>query len=253
MRYVIAVSVILICGACAETPETTAYVPPPYVPPSPGSAPFASTLPKVWHPDSSNHNATNDQFQRAKAGCLVTVDQIIEQDSSAVGMQQLADTVMQNCLRAAGWEPGEGTPPPEKIPSAEQNKAMKVVFDCMSNNNHDPDKPGDVAIIARSLVSACSKEWEYYFQTMGVVVADQTPVEQLKIINAEIYGATKVVLHQREVADKMKQCMDQAGRIGKGVASAHPELLDRILKKLDEYSKQMINYNGGACPPFVAD
>jgi len=217
---------------------------PQYVPPSTSQP--GSVVSHSWHPDSSNRDATDDQFQRVKAGCIVTADQV--QDV------YLMNSVFINCLKAAGWEPdGEGASSPEtqKMSPAEQNQALKATVTCMSNNNHD-DGTSDVATIARAAVSACGSEWNYYWRTMGVVVADQDTTGKMKINDAEMNGAAKLVRRQRELDANVKQCIAQAGRISKDAASIHPELLGSILKHFDEYSKQIIN-DPSSCPLFVAD
>jgi hypothetical protein len=58
--------------------------------------------------------------------------------------------------------------------------------------------------------------------------------------------------HQRELLAAAKQCLDKAKNIASAAAAAHPELLDRLLKQMDDYTEKVIK-DPRSCPPFSTD
>ena len=70
-----------------------------------------------------------------------------------------------------------------------------------------------------------------------------------KATKSNLDSATKFVLHQRELLTKAKRCIEQAGRVASAAAFTHPELLDSLLKRIDDYSEKVMK-DPRSCPPF---
>ena len=73
-----------------------------------------------------------------------------------------------------------------------------------------------------------------------------------KVTKSNLALATKFVLDQRELLAKAKRCIDQAGRVASAAAFTHPELLDSLLKQIDDYSEKVLK-DPRSCPPFSTD
>jgi len=58
--------------------------------------------------------------------------------------------------------------------------------------------------------------------------------------------------HQRELLATAKRCIDQASRVASAAAAAHPELVDSLLKQMDDYTEKVIK-DPRSCPPFSTD
>lgn len=145
--------------------------------------------------------------------------------------------------------------PPAARPSPgtdrEQKDAVSAVVSCMSANDHD-DGISDAATIGRGLLSACAREFRNAMRTSGIVMDKLNNADLNKVTKSNLDTATKFVLHQRELLAKAKQCIDQAKNVATAAAFAHPELLDSLLKQVDDYIEKVFK-DPRSCPPFLTD
>ena len=145
--------------------------------------------------------------------------------------------------------------PPAARPSPatdqEQKDAGSALVSCMLANDHD-DGISDAATIGRALLSACTKEFRNSMRTSGIVMDKLNNADLNKVTKSNLASATKFVLHQRELLATAKRCIDQAKRVATAAAAAHPESLDSLLKKFDDYSEKVIK-DARSCPPFLTD
>jgi len=140
---------------------------------------------------------------------------------------------------------------PSPATDREQKTAVSALVSCMSANDHD-DGVSDAAKIGRALLSACAGEFRNSMRTSGIVMDKLNNADLNKVTKSNLDTATKFVLHQRELLAKAKQCMDQAKSVATAAAAAHPELVDSLLKRIDEYSENVFK-DPRSCPPFLTD
>ena len=89
-------------------------------------------------------------------------------------------------------------------------------------------------------------------RTVGIVMDKLNKADLNKVTKSNLALATKFVLDQRELLALAKRCIDQAGPVATAAAGAHPELLDSLLKQLDDYTKKVMK-DPRSCPPFLTD
>jgi hypothetical protein len=140
-------------------------------------------------------------------------------------------------------------PPP--VTDQEQKDAGSALVSCMLANERD-DGISDAATIGRALLSACDREFRNSMRTSGIVMDNPNNTDLNKATKSNLDLATKFVLHQRELLATARRCIDQAKRVATAAADAHPELLDSILKQLDDYSETIIK-DPRSCPLFLTD
>jgi hypothetical protein len=141
--------------------------------------------------------------------------------------------------------------PPSPATNKEQKDAGSALVTCMSANDHD-DGISHAATIGRALLSACAKEFRDSMRTSGIVMDKLNNVDLNKVTKSNLDTATKFVLHQRELLAQAKQCIDQAKNVATAAAAAHPELVDSLLKKMDDYIEKVFE-DARSCPPFLTD
>jgi hypothetical protein len=140
---------------------------------------------------------------------------------------------------------------PSPATDQEQKDAGSVLVSCMSANDHD-DGISDAATIGRTILSACAREFRNSWRTSGIVTGKLSNADLNKFTKSNLDSTTKFVLHQRELLATAKRCIDQAGRVASAAAAAHPELVDSLLKQIDDYSDKVFK-DPRSCPPFLTD
>lgn len=136
---------------------------------------------------------------------------------------------------------------PLQATSQQQKDAVLAAKSCMLAKNPD-DGASDAAAIGRVLLSACAREFRNVTRTF-FVMDKLSKADLSKVTKHYLAIATKFVLEQRELVAKAKRCMDHASRVADAAVAAHPELLDRILNRIDDYSKTVLK-SPRSCPPF---
>ena len=140
--------------------------------------------------------------------------------------------------------------PLSRATDKEQKDAGSALVSCMSANDHD-DGISDATAIGRALLSACARESRNSMRTFGLELDKLNNADLNKATKSNL-DITKFVLHQRELLATAKRCIDQASRVAVAAADAHPELVDSLLKQIDDYSKKVIK-DPRSCPPFLTD
>ena len=140
---------------------------------------------------------------------------------------------------------------PSPVTDQKQKDTVSAVVSCMSANNHD-DGISDAATIGRALLSACAKEFKNSMRTFGLVTDKLNNADLNKIKKSNLDTATKFVLQHRELLATAKRCIEQAGRVASAAAAAHPELLDSLLKQMDDYTEK-VHKDPRSCPHFLTD
>jgi hypothetical protein len=196
-------------------------------------------------------DATNKEFMDKNPGLAanigVTQMEQIRQETHASSRQNIGTIIL--ALRSG--KPVLSAARSSPATDQEQKDAGSALVACMLANEHD-DGISDATTIARPLLSACAKEFKNTMRAFGIERDKLSGADLEKAKKSNLGTATKFVLHQRELVSSAKRCIEQAGRVGSAAAFAHPELVDSLLKKLDDYSNEVLK-DPRSCPPFSID
>jgi hypothetical protein len=191
-------------------------------------------------------DATNKEFLDKNPGLAanigVTQMEQIRQEARASSRQNIGTFIL--ALRKPVPPAARRSPATDQ----EQKDTVSAVASCMSANDHD-DGISDAATIGRALLSACAKEFKNSMRTFGLVTDKSSNDDLNKIKKSNLDTATKFVLQHRELLANAKRCIEQAGRVATAAAAAHPELLDSLLKQMDDYTEKL-QKDPRSCPPF---
>lgn len=195
-------------------------------------------------------DAINKEFLEKNAGIAANMSlkemERVRQETHT-SFRQTIGTVILTLRR----KPVLAAPKPPPATDREQKDAGSALMSCMSANDHDDGK-SDAATIGRALLSACAREFRNYARTLGIAMDKLKNADLNKATKSNLDAATNFVLHQRELLATAKRCLDQASRVAAAAAAAHPELVDSLLKRFDEYSEKVVK-DARSCPPFLTD
>jgi hypothetical protein len=142
----------------------------------------------------------------------------------------------------------------EKPPPAtdqQRKDARSALVSCMLANAHD-DGISDATAVGRVLLSACTKEFRNSMRAYGIEMDKLNNADLNKVTKSNLDTATKFVLNQRELLATALRCIDQASRVAAAAAAAHPDLLDSLVKQMDDYGEK-VKKDPRSCPPFLTD
>jgi hypothetical protein len=194
-------------------------------------------------------DAINKEFADKNPGIAANLSvadmERVRQDARANFRQNIGTFIL--ALR----KPAVPAASPSPATDQKQKDAVSALESCMFANDHD-DGISDAATIGRALLSPCAKEFRNLMRTVGILTDKLNNADLNKVTKHNLDTATKFVLQQRELLATAKRCIDQAGRVAQAAVAAHPELLNSLLKRMDDYTEK-VTKDPSSCPPFLAD